>query len=382
MTAEQRQVDANSAESPGFLGFSRSLWLLIFAYYSLHGLFMFGYKFMDFVTRDNAIPFGVPLVEEITGTYSGFVLLPLIIVCARRFRLSRRHWLAPLGAQIAGLCVYSFLHTSIIYGSRLAVFAALGWGRYDYGHMRTRYAMEFFGDGIVWTAIVSFVLLFDHYRRARAEELRRAQLEGALVRAELQALRLQIEPHFIFNALNAIATAIFEAPRHAEAMIAALGNLLRRSLSDAQTPEITLADEVALLEDYLAIMRGRFEDRLTVELDIAADCRAMLVPSLILQPLVENCFRHGFSADHANLRIRVTAAARDGRLAIAIADNGAGAPTGLTAGIGLGTLRRRLAALHGAAAALRWDSPAEGGFHVSLLLPLRHHDADPYPAGR
>lgn len=366
----------------GFLGFSRPIWLLVFVYYSLHALFMFGYKFMDFVTRDHDVPFGVPLVEELTGSYASLPLLPLIILCARRFRLSRGNWLVPLAGHLAGLFLYSALHTSLNYLSRLAIFWALGWGRYDYGHMPTRYPMEFFSDCIVWTAIAGFVLLFDHYRRARAEELRRSQLEGALVRAELQALRLQIEPHFIFNALNAIATAIFEAPRHAEEMIGALGNLLRRSLTEAQSPEIMLAGEMSLLEDYLAIMRGRFEDRLTVEIDIAEPCPRLLVPSLILQPIVENCFRHGFSADHPNLRIRVSAEARtDDTLAIVIQDNGVGAPPALTEGVGLGTLRRRLAALHGADAALNWDSPIEGGFRVTLLLPMRH-DSDSHPAGR
>lgn len=373
MTTDRRQ---------GFLGFSGSIWLLILVYYSLHGLFMFGYKFMDSVTRGHHTPFGIPLVEELTATYVSLPLLPLIILCARRFRLSRHHWAAPLCGHLAGLFLYSFIHTSLNYLSRLAVFWMLDWGRYDYGDMPTRYPMEFFSDGIVWTAIASFVLLFDHYRRARAEELRRSQLEGALARAELQALRLQIEPHFIFNALNAIATAIFEAPRHAEEMIGALGNLLRRSLSEAQTPEITLAGEVALLEDYLAIMRGRFEDRLTVELGIAEACKTMLVPSLILQPTVENCFRHGFSAAHPNLHIRVSAEAQGGKLAITIQDNGAGPPASLTEGIGLGTLRRRLATLHGAEAALAWESAIDGGFRVTLLLPIRHHDSDPHPSGR
>ncbi len=366
----------------GFLGFSRPIWLLIFAYYSLHALFMFGYKYMDFVTRDAHIPFGVPLVEELTGTYASLPLLPLIILCARRFLLSRGRWFVPLVGHLAGLCFYSALHTTLNYLSRLAVFWALGWGRYDYGHLPTRYPMEFFSDFIVWTAIASFVLLFDHYRKARAEELRRSQLEGALVRAELQALRLQIEPHFIFNALNAIATAIYEAPRHAEEMIGALGNLLRRSLSEAQSPEITLAGEVSLLEDYLAIMRGRFEDRLTVEIDIAEPCPALLVPSLILQPIVENCFRHGFSADHPTLRIRVSATAHSpGRLAIVVEDNGAGAPPSLTEGVGLGTLRRRLLALHGSEAALSWDRPIAGGFRVILLLPISHASHS-HPAGR
>lgn len=366
----------------GFLGFSRQIWLLVLAYYSLHGLFMFGYKFMDTVTRGHDTPFGIPLVEELTATYVSLPLLPLIILCARRFRLSRQHWGAPLLGHAAGLFLYSAIHTTLNYVSRLAVFWMLGWGRYDYGDMPTRYPMEFFSDGIVWTAIASFVLLFDHYRRARAEELRRSQLEGALARAELQALRLQIEPHFIFNALNAIATAVFEAPRHAEEMIGALGNLLRRSLSEAQTPEIALAGEVALLEDYLAIMRGRFEDRLTVELNIAEACKTMLVPSLILQPIVENCFRHGFSADHPNLGIEVRAEAQGDKLAITIQDNGVGAPSSLAEGIGLGTLRRRLATLHGDDAALAWESPVEGGFCVVLLLPIHHHDADPHPSDR
>jgi LytS/YehU family sensor histidine kinase len=157
---------------------------------------------------------------------------------------------------------------------------------------------------------------------------------------------------------------------------------LRRSLSEAQSPEITLAGEVSLLEDYLAIMRGRFEDRLTVEIDIAEPCPALLVPSLILQPIVENCFRHGFSADHPTLRIRVSATAHSpGRLAIVVEDNGAGAPPSLTEGVGLGTLRRRLLALHGSEAALSWDRPIAGGFRVILLLPISHASHS-HPAGR
>lgn len=312
------------------------------------------------------------LVDELTGAWTAGALILLLVVVMRRIRqlpFRRQRYACHLGLLLA----YSLLHTSLIWATRLVAFPLLGLGHYDYGVMSWRYPMEFPSDviGYVLTACVTW--LADHYRANRARELHAAQLESSLADARLEALRLQLNPHFLFNALNAVSAIMYEQPRAADEMLARIGDLLRATLQ-AQAQEHRLADELQLLGLYLDIQRARFGDRLQVHLDIAPGLGALQVPFLVLQPLVENAIEHAGGASGHRVDIQASAG-RQLQLRVRNQDGGPGKGAHHGHGIGLSNILARLQHLYGDQAGLTLEGAPHGGTQVRLWLPLRTHAA-------
>jgi signal transduction histidine kinase len=216
--------------------------------------------------------------------------------------------------------------------------------------------------------------LAQDYSRAAQE---RAQLEAQLSRAQFESLKLQLHPHFLFNALNTITALINADAPAAERVVSELSDLLRLSLRSAPEPEVPLERELEVLEHYIGIQRVRFKDRLTVTFDVEPAARRALVPNLILQPLVENAIRHGIAPRAAPGRVAIAAhragppGAAPDRLELRVRDDGVGAPCGVREGIGLGNARARLRSLYGSAHHFEAGSPPGGGFLVTIGIPLR-----------
>src|SRR5690349_6487011 len=207
---------------------------------------------------------------------------------------------------------------------------------------------------------------------SRATE-EREQLEARLARAQLQSLRLQLHPHFLFNTLNTV-TALIGTDRHAaERVISGLSELLRMSLSSASEQEVSLARELELLAHYIEIQQIRFQDRLTVSFRIDPDARYALVPNLMLQPLVENAIRHGIAPRAAPGHVIVTAARRGNRLELSVVDDGVGekASRDHRDGVGLGNTRARLLSLYGSDHRFEAGGATAGGFAVRIEIPYR-----------
>jgi hypothetical protein len=210
------------------------------------------------------------------------------------------------------------------------------------------------------------------YFAARASERERqaAQLQAQLTDARLAALSSQLNPHFLFNALNSIAELVHRDPDAADSMIVGLSALLRNSLESASSQQVALEEELRLLGYYLDIEKIRLGDRLRVEWAVAPEARASLVPPLLLQPLVENAVRHGISRRLGVGTIRVLAVCEGGRLCLEVHDDGAGQSAGSGFGIGLGTTRQRLQALYGGEASLELMASPQGTV-ARLQLPFR-----------
>ena len=210
--------------------------------------------------------------------------------------------------------------------------------------------------------------------RAQQLALRESRLEADLARAQLDALRLEIEPHFLFNTLNSIASLIrAESPDRALAMLLGLSDLMRSTL-DTPGPTTTLGAELAFVERYVALQRVRFMDRLSVTYAIEPACEGCEVPTLLLQPLVENAFRHGIARRAGACAIDISARLEAGRLHIRIRDDGAGLPAGFDlragAGVGLRNTQSRLERSYGTAAALAIGPRQGGGTDVDITLPV------------
>lgn len=213
--------------------------------------------------------------------------------------------------------------------------------------------------------------------RARAGELGAAHLASRLADAENRALRMQIQPHFLFNTLHSIATLIHHDPRAADAMITRLADLLRLTLDLGSDQEIPLRDELHFVEGYLAIELVRFRDRLDVRYRVADECRRGLVPAFLLQPLVENALKHGFSDEPRLCTIDIVARREGDDLCIMVTDDGEGYRPGCSWGTGLNVTRERLQLLYGARHEFRVDGSAGRGTEVSIRLPW--HDDIPFP---
>jgi signal transduction histidine kinase len=225
----------------------------------------------------------------------------------------------------------------------------------------------------VYWVLVSLVHTLRFHRRAEERARRALELEARLADAKLQALRMQLHPHFLFNTLNAIAALVHKDPHAADEMITNLSELLRATL-DTAAQEIPLRRELEFLDRYLEIQQMRFGERLRVEKDLDAAALDALVPTLILQPLVENAIRHGIEPAARPGVVTLRARRGDnGLLLLSVRDSGGGpAPREKSSpGIGLANTRARLEALYGSAARLNLHTDAEGGFLVEMQIPFR-----------
>lgn len=340
--------------------------LTIFGYFTAIGLLFFGYRYLETVaSREPVSPIEPFINEVLTAAWTAALLFPLVARFARRFPIHRSNWPARVSLHVCALIAYSLIHTTLMWGTRTVLYPLFGLRQYDYGIMVARYPMEFSHDVIVYSVVVSLLYLFDRH-------VRTAQLEAKLAEARLENLRLQLQPHFLFNALNTISSVVYEDPRKADAMIARLSSLLRFTINDAEAQVVPLDREIATLELYLDIMRQRFEDKLSVDVRVAPDVQKALVPHLLLQPLVENSIRYGTDPRSNVVTVTVTAE-RDGpNTRMRIRDCGRGLPEGnVRRGTGISNTVARLEQLYGAEHTLRFENCEDGGLAVTVAVPYR-----------
>jgi two-component system, LytTR family, sensor kinase len=238
-------------------------------------------------------------------------------------------------------------------------------------------------DMMIYTLTVAAVLLVEANRSYREKErasaqlaVEKANLQASLADARLDALRMQLQPHFLFNALHAISTLIMRGDNQgAHRMLLALSDFLRMTLDNGGSQEVALDVELEFLEAYLQIQRERFGDRLQVNLEIDTDARTAVLPALVLQPLVENSVRHGAGKVDGVGIININAKVHPGRLIIEVSDNGPGLATELPAeGVGLGNIRARLQQLYPDDHAFNLADGPQCGTVATLSLPLRNQD--------
>jgi signal transduction histidine kinase len=246
-----------------------------------------------------------------------------------------------------------------------------------------QYFLErFYWDLLIYAVIAGFGIA----RAYAAEAMRReheahqlaiesADLERRLVEAGFQSLRAQVQPHFLFNALNTISAFTETNPQTARRLMGQLGDLLRASLSYASHPFVSLGEELTFLDDYVAIESARFEDRITVSVQVGADLLDFTVPGFLLQPLVENAIKHGVAPRLSGGHVEVRAIRIDSTLRVCVRDNGVGLPPGWTfeqnAGVALRNVAARLEHLYHRTDLLTISSVASGGVEVRLELPLQ-----------
>ncbi|MDB6032208.1 MAG: yehU 2 [Verrucomicrobiales bacterium] len=303
----------------------------------------------------------------------GWAVLSLIVfwVC-RTFYDPEKKWWRYIGIHVVLGTIISLAHVGIC-----ATGAIIEGTLKETGHTWTHLTQivffnHFHFDWFVYAAIVSVWHAMDSYRRFRDREVQAIALEARLARSQLQMLKTQLQPHFLFNTLHGISALNHEDPKGANRMLARLSSLLRLTLEQDSAQEVSLEAELEFLGHYLEIEKVRLGDRLTVKMDIAPDTLEASVPNLLLQPIVENAIRHAISPYAAPGHIWITSSREKGVLSLIVRDSGPGL-TGqpLRLGVGLTNTQERLRQLYGEKSALDLANSESGGLTVTVSLPFR-----------
>ena len=322
---------------------------------------------------DTAHGFADPYIYYLGWSfYLWGVLTPAALWLAWRYPISGDTWSRALPLHLAASLVLTT--------AQLCLEASLAWfhigNQGPLSAMLAHYLRQHTQIGLLtYWVVIGVVHFYGIHDRARKRDLRTAQLEARLAEAQIENLRTQLHPHFLFNTLQAAATLIHEDPEAAEDILLRLSELLRASLDEMQTHEIPLAREIDFLKQYIGIQQRRFADRLRFELETDADTLDCSVPTLVLQPLVENAVRHGVGKHRENDVITVRAFQHGNRLCATVSNLSSSledTPERLSSrGIGLSNTRGRLKQLYGEEQELRLYNLEPKGVCVQISIPIR-----------
>jgi two-component system, LytTR family, sensor kinase len=350
----------------------RARWTLaLIALYGAIASLFSSYRYLDDLARNIHGTLLQRVLEEFTGAYTALVLIPLIIWVTHRFPPSKSRWLPTALAWFGGAVAYSVAHTTLMALTRTALFPALHLGSYDYGNMLYRYPMEASKDVIIYVTAAGFIYFLDRMAAARKAQVAAAELQTKLIKAQLENLQLQLQPHFLFNTLNAISAVMYEDVRKADAMISRLSDFLRVVLASSGVYSVSLDEELSVERMYLEIMRARLERSLVLEVNVDAAASDAVVPFMLLQPLLENSIHHGMRDEREGINIRIDVLRENGSTVVNVSDNGAGfAPADpARRGYGLKNVESRLQHLFGERSSFAISERAEGGAQVELRFP-------------
>ncbi|WP_235074348.1 sensor histidine kinase [Asticcacaulis sp. AC466] len=303
------------------------IWLII-------GLVMGGQWYVNDLAYDAAKPWWV-YCAALVASMLWAAMTPMVFALAGRIGFERGRALRCIGLHIVTGLLLSVAHT-LVYVFILSLIFGSGENM-----LWRKMAGSLQGNLLTYATLTGIVIAGRAYRRLTVHELDAARLQTQLAEAQTAALRAQLQPHFLFNALNAISALVRSEPLKAERMIARLGDLLRLSIHGHRGAQTTLGDELDFTDAYLAIEEARLGERLTLVRDIAPDALSAVLPSLLLQPLVENAVRHGIAPLPEGGTITLMARIAEGHLHLTVRDDGAGAGV-VREGVGLTNSRRRL----------------------------------------
>ena len=360
----------------------RALWLLLIAISAAYAVFAsvvsVGYTAIYGLSRWSLRPDTTAIFPYLIlmnlAMWTGFMLwAPAIIWLGRRFRFDRQGWKTAMAVHLPASFLITATHLAMIGALRFYLQTLRGGSPV----LSTTIVDSLFRTldqfMMLYWALIGLQHALDYHRQARSRELRSARLETRLMESQLQALQQQLQPHFLFNTLHAISTLVYRDPEKADLMIERLSDLLRITLRKVAVQEVELAEELEYLRAYLDIEQVHFGDRLRIEYRIDVAAMDVLVPTLILQPIVENSIRHGLEPTTRPGTLTVEAQADGDTLWLRVRDDGAGLPKSWKRreGVGLTNTRSRIDRLYGEQAALTVRENPGGGALVDIYIPLR-----------
>ena len=319
--------------------------------------------------------FSYVLVASAAHYFVWGLLVVAAVPLIRRFPIERPNWMRRVPLHFLFGFMFVVLDVSI-------TFALFPWIYPEQPLTGTTYklllAANFYYDLWMYWTVAGLVHAVNYYQALRQREVQAAQLEMQLAQAQLEVLKMQLHPHFLFNTLHAISTLMHKDVNAAERMLTRLSDLLRVSLETANTQEVSLKEELELLEHYVEIEKVRFQDRLTIQMHIEPEVLDATVPNLVLQPLVENALKHGIAKRAGSGFISLEATRENSMLRLIVRDDGPGLPRNgnMREGVGLRNTRARLKQLYGDNHVFKVANARQGGAEVTLLIPYREEEQE------
>jgi len=351
---------------------------MIWGVWTLVGLFFTSQIFVSTAYMEKRPTLNRVLFMQMSICYLWALATPLVLWLARRFCIERQNWRSRIlfhtfgGLALVGLM--SAIHFLIFmpFIGRTSEITAFRDFQYVFFNLDRQLC-------IYWLLLLMSHVI-NYYNSYRKGRLQAERLRTELVQSQLEALKMQLHPHFLFNTLHSISALLNKDVGAARSMITRLGDFLRLTLENVGTQEVTLQQEMEFLNSYLEIERVRFRDRLTTLVNVDPQMLDVPVPNLILQPIVENAMRHAIATHSSCGRIEITAVPRNGALRIEVKDNGPGLPVDqdgihLRKGVGLANTRARLERLYGADHLLELANDPAGGLIVILEIPRERNPA-------
>jgi len=349
-------------------------WLYFSFVWLVLTLFSTAEKLLNYSAQGVQYPVGVQIVWSLSNWFPWFLLSPLVFYLTRKISFDNKHTFKIIIFFLFIGVPFSVIKIIMYYVMSLPVRTDLT-PSFFYTSIGDVIYSNFLGNYLVFALLVLTFYSIHYYRDSRKKELRTYQLETQLAKAQLQVLKMQLQPHFLFNTLNSISALLHQDAEQADTMITRLSDLLRITLDSTEEQLVFLKQEVSFLETYLEIEKIRFQERLQVKFDIAPETRTLLVPSLILQPIVENAIKYGVAPYSKVGFIAIQSRLDDDILELIVKDNGPGlgdrVPTALNRGIGLRNTKERLEQLYGVQQTLKFNNLPTGGLEVKIRIPSK-----------
>lgn len=377
----QSSVSFNSSDPPSQIGDAgtrnnkRRAWLIIVGFWVFFGLLNGTQLYLGLKMEDFPVVFWRVFANDLFAWSFWIPATFVVLSLGRRLLVERGKLLRVLPLHLVACVLISVLHSAFatFVNQTTQPFGPPRVPRTFLEMFVGRAVSQFHLDLLIYATVLGLSYAVSYYVQYREREFRASQLENQLAQAQLQTLKMQLQPHFLFNTLNGIAGLVRDSKNKAAVeMLAGLSDLLRYTLESAGKQEVPLKEELEFLELYLDIQQMRFSDRMHVEMQIDPEAFDALVPNLILQPLVENAIRHGISQRAASGLVGVTANRVDDTLRIRIYDDGVGLgrADGRVEGVGLSNTRARLAQLYGDRQRFSITERDGGGTEAELIIPF------------
>ncbi|MEW6125686.1 MAG: histidine kinase [Acidobacteriota bacterium] len=353
---------------------NKSPWLelaVIFFAWTLYGLFFASQAYISEAHFGRNASWQRALGIWMTCAYSWALVTPPILWLARRLQFNRQTWRRSLLIHLLAATFFSTL-VLLLYSILRYLFFTSDNAPSLMRSFRNLLIIEFHASLLIYSAIVGIYYGLNYYREYKRRELAAAQLANQLSQAQLDALRKQLHPHFLFNTLNTVAILMEEDTKAAREILVRLSDLLRVTLDKNKAHEVALKQELDFLQSYLEIEQMRFQDRLRVHLEIDPKTLDARVPDLILQPIVENAIRHGIAPRALPGIVEIRSAQINGDLCLEVRDNGKGFDNELSMdkGLGLANTKARLEQLYGDRHRFEIANLDEGGVRVNITIPF------------
>lgn len=350
---------------------------VIFLVWTLLGMYFVVQNYIYSASTDRGFDWVQNINYRLSNYWMWALFTPLVYYLTRKFKFENPRRLKNIFIVILLGIGISFAHSFL----SILLSITLNWsaGKIPEGIVARLQAARFavvggtFDSLFMYSIIIGIIYSFEYYKKNREHQLHVSELEKKLAQAELQALKMQLHPHFLFNTLHAISTLMHRDADAADKMITRLSDLLRISLDNIGVQQVTLKDEMEFIEKYIEIQKIRFQDTLNVKVNIASETLNMMVPNLILQPIIENAFKHGIRSNLSLTEIDISSKLNNGNLILSVMDNGSGLNNNKNNsendGVGLNNTMSRLNQLYGDNYEFNFNDRAGGGFQVLIKIP-------------